>query len=95
MDAETTTEQQAPQQAPTFDSAVNACVELRAAGMLTNEQFATVIRALKNDNGAATIATMHITYTDAHRSCVSKKPTPLDLSVTQTTAASTEPASKQ
>jgi hypothetical protein len=104
MDAEMTTEQQppqqnqqhaqqqAPQQAPTFDSAVNACVELRAAGMLTNEQFATVISALKNDND---VATMDITYTDAHQSCVSKKPTPLDLGVTQTTAASTEPASKE
>jgi hypothetical protein len=32
---------------------VNAFVELRAAGMLSNEQFATVISALKNDNGAA------------------------------------------
>jgi hypothetical protein len=61
MDAEMTTEQQppqqnqqqAPQQAPIFDSAVNAFVELRAAGMLSNEQFATVISALKNDNGAA------------------------------------------
>jgi hypothetical protein len=99
MDAEMTTEQhaqqQAPQQAPTFDSAVNACVERRAAGMLTNKQFAMVIRALKNDNGVATIATMDITYTDAHWSCVSKKPTPLDLGVTQRTAASTEPGSKQ
>jgi hypothetical protein len=61
MDAEMTTEQQppqqnqqqAPQQAPIFDSAVNAFVELRAASMLSNEQFAKVISALKNDNGAA------------------------------------------
>jgi hypothetical protein len=62
MDADMTTEQQppqqnrpqqAPQQAPPFDSAVNAFLELRAAGMLSNEQFAMVISALKNDNGAA------------------------------------------
>jgi predicted RNA-binding Zn-ribbon protein involved in translation (DUF1610 family) len=92
MASEMTTEQLAPQQAPTFDSAVNTFVELRAASLLTNEQFATVISALKNDNG---VATMDMTYTDAHRSCVSKKPTPLDLSVTQTTAASMKPAGKE
>jgi hypothetical protein len=44
--------QQAPQQAPTFENVVNSFVELRAAGMLTNEQFVTVISALKNGNGA-------------------------------------------
>jgi hypothetical protein len=32
---------------------VNSFVELQAAIMLTNEQFATVISALKNGNGAA------------------------------------------
>jgi hypothetical protein len=52
MDTEMTIEQQLPQnrpqQAPTFDSAGNTFVELCAASMLSNEQSAMVIGALKN-----------------------------------------------
>jgi pyruvate carboxylase len=84
MDAEMTTEQQPPQQ--------NQEQPPQQTQQQAPQPAPTFDSALKNDNGVATI---DITYTDAHRSCVSKKPTPLDLGVTQMTAASTEPASKE
>jgi hypothetical protein len=78
-----------PQQPPDL---IDSLCAWRTAGVVSDEQFIRMMRTLQDDNG---VATMDITYTDAHRSCVSKKPTPLDLGVTQTTAASTKPASKE